>query len=30
MGVIKALEVKQWQLTNVIKLRCAGLEDATL
>ena len=30
MGVIKALEVKQWQLTNVIKLRCAGLEDARL
>jgi hypothetical protein len=30
MGIIKALEVKQWQLTNVIRLRVAGLEDARI
>jgi hypothetical protein len=30
LGVTKALDVKQWQLSNVIKLRTAGMEDATL
>jgi hypothetical protein len=30
IGVIKALEVKQWQITNITKLRCAGLEDISL
>ena len=30
LGIIKALDVKQWQLSNVIKLRTAGMEDATL
>lgn len=30
LGIIKALEVKQWQLSNIIKLRTAGLEDITL
>lgn len=30
LGVIKALDIKQWQLSNVIKLRTAGMEDATL
>ena len=30
LGIIKALDIKQWQLSNVIKLRTAGLEDATL
>ena len=30
LGIIKALEIKQWQLSNVIKLRTAGMEDATL
>lgn len=29
-GVIKALEVKQFQLSNVVKLRAAGLDDASL
>lgn len=30
LGVIKSLDIKQWQLTNVIKLRIAGLDDASL
>jgi hypothetical protein len=30
LGIIKALDIKQWQLSNVIKLRVAGMEDATL
>jgi len=30
LGVIKSLDIKQWQLSNVIKLRTAGMEDATL
>lgn len=30
LGVIKALDIKQWQLSNVIKLRVAGMEDASL
>lgn len=30
MGVIKALDVKQWQITNVTKLRTSGLEDVSL
>ena len=30
LGVIKSLDIKQWQLTNVIKLRIAGMEDASL
>jgi hypothetical protein len=30
LGITKALDIKQWQLSNVIKLRTAGLEDATL
>lgn len=30
LGIIKSLDIKQWQLSNVIKLRTAGLEDATL
>ena len=30
LGIIKALDQKQWQLTNIIKLRVAGLEDITL
>ena len=30
LGVIKAIDQKQWQLTNIVKLRCAGLEDASL
>jgi len=30
LGVIKSLDIKQWQLSNVIKLRVAGMEDASL
>lgn len=30
LGVIKALDTKQWQITNIVKLRVAGMEDATL
>jgi hypothetical protein len=30
LGVIKALDQKQWQLTNIVKLRVAGMEDASL
>jgi len=30
LGITKALDQKQWQLTNIIKLRVAGMEDATL
>ncbi len=30
LGIIKALDIKQWQLSNIIKLRTAGLEDVTI
>ena len=30
LGVLKSLDIKQWQLSNVIKLRVAGMEDASL
>ena len=30
LGIVKALDIKQWQLSNIIKLRTAGLEDITL
>jgi hypothetical protein len=30
LGIIKGLDIKQWQVSNVIKLRTAGLDDATL
>ena len=30
LGVIKALEAKQFQINNIVKLRAAGLEDITL
>lgn len=30
LGVIKALDQKQWHITNIVKLRVAGLEDANL
>ena len=30
LGILKALDQKQWQITNVIKLRVAGMEDASL
>ncbi len=30
LGVLKSLDQKQWQITNIVKLRVAGMEDATL
>ena len=30
LGITKALDQKQWQLTNIVKLRVAGMEDASL
>jgi hypothetical protein len=30
LAVHKGLEIKHWQIANVIKLRCAGLEDVTV
>jgi hypothetical protein len=30
LGVIKALDQKQWQITNIVKLRVAGMEDASI
>lgn len=30
IGLTKAIDIKQWQLSNVIKLRVAGMEDAEL
>jgi hypothetical protein len=30
LGIIKGLDIKQWQVSNVIKLRVAGMEDASL
>ena len=30
LGVLKALDQKQWQITNITKLRVAGMEDARL
>ena len=30
LGIIKALDIKQWQLSNIVKLRTAGLDDATI
>ena len=28
LGITKALDQKQWQITNIVKLRVAGMEDA--
>ena len=30
LGIIKALESKNWTLSNIAKLRIAGFEDATI
>ena len=30
LGITKALDIKQWQVSNIIKLRVAGMEDASL
>jgi excinuclease UvrABC ATPase subunit len=30
LGIIKGLDIKQWQLSNIIKLRTAGMEDVQI
>ena len=30
LGITKGLDQKQWQITNIVKLRVAGMEDASL
>ena len=30
LGIIKALDIKQWQMSNIIKLRTAGMEDVQI
>ena len=30
LAIIKGLDQKQWQLTNIVKLRVAGMEDASI
>ena len=30
LGITKGLDQKQWQLTNIVKLRVAGMEDANI
>ncbi len=30
LGILKSLDQKQWQITNIVKLRVAGMEDASL
>jgi len=30
LGILKGLDQKQWQITNTVKLRVAGMEDASL
>ena len=30
LGICKGLDQKQWQLTNIVKLRVAGMEDASV
>ena len=30
LGITKGLAQKQWQLTNIVKLRVAGMEDANI
>jgi hypothetical protein len=30
LGVLKGIETKQWQLGHIVKLRTAGMEDATI
>lgn len=30
LGILRALEVKQWQIGHITRLRCAGMEDIVL
>lgn len=29
-GLLKALDQKNWQISNITKIRCAGIEDASI
>jgi hypothetical protein len=30
LGIMKGLDSKQWQMSSIVKLRVAGMEDITL
>jgi hypothetical protein len=30
LGIMKGLDIKHWQISNIVKLRMAGLEDADI
>lgn len=30
LGLLKSVDIKHWQINNIVKLRTAGLDDATL
>lgn len=30
LAIMKGIEAKHWEITNIVKLRCAGIEDARL
>lgn len=30
LGLLKGIDNKQWQITNIVKLRVAGMEDASI
>ena len=30
LGIMKGLEVKQWRIGDIVKLRTAGMEDITI
>ena len=30
LGITKGLDQKQWQITNIVKIRVAGMEDASI
>lgn len=30
LALMKGLEAKHWELSNIVKLRCAGIEDASI
>jgi hypothetical protein len=30
LGILKGIDMKQWQITNITKLRVAGMEDASI
>jgi hypothetical protein len=30
LGIVKSLDIKGYQMNNIIKLRCAGMEDVSI